>query len=54
MTARRQQWTPRLPGTRAGGYRTRVAAMPPGTGLHAVGLPGRGRRLPEPPVPASP
>ncbi|MEU5579699.1 alpha/beta fold hydrolase [Streptomyces huasconensis] len=64
MTAWLRQWTPRLPDTRAdarvlclpyagggvGGYRTWAAAMPPGTELHAVELPGHGRRLPEPPA----
>lgn len=64
MTAWIQEWTPPRPdgaatarilclpyaGAGAAAYRTWAAAMPPGTELHAVELPGHGRRLPEAPV----
>ncbi|MEU8541828.1 alpha/beta fold hydrolase [Streptomyces sp. NPDC048717] len=64
MTAWIQEWTPPRPeGTAtvrvlclpyAGGgairYRAWAAAMPPGAELHAVELPGHGRRLPESPA----
>ncbi|WNI30987.1 alpha/beta fold hydrolase [Streptomyces sp. ITFR-6] len=63
MTAWIQEWTPHLPdgaatarilclpyaGAGAAAYRTWATAMPPGAELHAVELPGHGRRLPEPP-----
>ncbi|MFE2275380.1 thioesterase II family protein [Streptomyces lavendulae] len=64
MTAWIQRWTPPAPDGAAtarvlclpyaaggaGAYRTWAGAMPAGTELHAVELPGHGRRLAEPPA----